>query len=54
MIGVALALIVIGVVFLFFIPWVGIPVGAVGLLLAVLYLVGFGRRAANDTAQPQH
>jgi hypothetical protein len=49
MIGVALALIVVGVVLLFLIPWVGIPVGAVGVLLAVLYLVGFGRRAAEGT-----
>jgi len=49
MIGVALALIVVGVVLLFLIPWVGIPVGAVGVLLAVLYLVGFGRPAAEGT-----
>jgi uncharacterized membrane protein YccF (DUF307 family) len=52
MIGVALALIVIGVVFLFIIPWVGIPVGIVGLVLALLYLIGFGRRAATTT-EPQ-
>jgi uncharacterized membrane protein YccF (DUF307 family) len=44
-IGVALAFIVIGVLFLFFIPWVGIPAGVVGLVLAVLWLAGFGRRA---------
>ena len=49
MIGVALGLIVVGVVLLFLIPWVGIPVGVAGLLLAVLYLVGFGRRAAEGT-----
>ena len=46
MIGVALALIAIGIVFLFFLPWVGIPVGIVGLILFVAYLAGFGRRAA--------
>jgi uncharacterized membrane protein YccF (DUF307 family) len=51
MIGVALALIVIGVGLFFFVPFVGIPVGAVGLLLAVLYLVGFGRRAGEGTAE---
>jgi hypothetical protein len=47
MIGVALALIAIGIVMLFFLPWVGIPVGIVGLVLFVAYLAGFGRRAAE-------
>jgi NADH:ubiquinone oxidoreductase subunit 3 (subunit A) len=47
MIGVALALIVIGIVMLFLFPWVGIPVGIVGLVLFVAYLAGFGRRAAE-------
>jgi hypothetical protein len=47
MIGLALALIVVGVVLLFFVPWVGIPVGIVGLLLLGLFLLGFGRRAAE-------
>ena len=47
MIGVALGLIALGIVFLFFIPWVGIPVGIVGLILFVAYLAGFGRRAAE-------
>jgi hypothetical protein len=47
MIGAALALIVIGIVMLFFLPWVGIPVGIVGLVLFVAYLAGFGRRAAE-------
>jgi hypothetical protein len=47
MIGVALALILIGIVFLFLFPWVGIPVGIVGLVLFVAYLAGFGRRAAQ-------
>jgi hypothetical protein len=50
MIGVALAFIVIGVVFLFFVPWVGIPAGIVGLILAVLYLFGIGRRATTGKA----
>jgi hypothetical protein len=50
MIGVALALVIIGVVLLFIIPWVGIPVGIVGLLLAIGYLLGIGRRAAEPNA----
>jgi hypothetical protein len=50
MIGLALALIVIGVVFLFIVPWVGIVVGIVGVVLALLFLLGFARRAA--TRQP--
>jgi hypothetical protein len=52
MIGVGIALIVVGIIFLFIVPWVGIPVGLVGLILAVLYLAGFGRRAAR-AEQPQ-
>ena len=47
MIGVALALVVIGIVMLFILPWLGIPVGLVGLALFVAYLAGFGRRAAE-------
>jgi hypothetical protein len=47
MIGLAIALIVIGIVFGFVIPWVGIAVGIVGLVLFVAFLVGFGRRAAE-------
>jgi hypothetical protein len=45
MIGVGIAFIVVGIVFLFVIPWVGIPVGIVGLVLALLWVAGFGRRA---------
>jgi Flp pilus assembly protein TadB len=52
MIGAALGLVVIGLVLVFFLPWVGIPVGAVGLLLLLLYLVGFGRRAAQGREGP--
>jgi hypothetical protein len=47
MIGVALALVVVGIITLFVMPWVGIPLGIVGLILAVLWMVGFGRRAAR-------
>ncbi|MDX6485788.1 MAG: hypothetical protein QOF43_941 [Gaiellaceae bacterium] len=46
MIGIGIALLLLGVGFLFVIPWVGIPVGFVGLVLTLLYLAGFGRRAA--------
>ena len=48
MIGVGIALVVVGVIFLFVIPWVGIPVGVVGLLLAVLWFAGFGRHSALE------
>ena len=47
MIGVALALIIIGIIFGFAIPFVGIIVGLVGLALLVAFLFGFGRRAAR-------
>jgi phosphotransferase system glucose/maltose/N-acetylglucosamine-specific IIC component len=52
MIGVALAMIIVGIIFLFVIAPVGIAVGIVGLVLFVLALLGFGRRAAT-TEQPQ-
>jgi hypothetical protein len=48
MIGVAIALIVIGVIFGFVIPWVGIIVGIVGVLLFIAFAAGFGRRAADE------
>jgi hypothetical protein len=41
MIGVALGLIALGIVLLFFAPWVGIPVGIVGIVLYVARLAGF-------------
>ena len=47
MIGVAIAFIVVGIVFLFLVPWVGIAAGIVGLVLAILWVAGFGRRAAE-------
>jgi L-cystine uptake protein TcyP (sodium:dicarboxylate symporter family) len=50
MIGIALALVLCGGVLLCLIPWVGIPVGIVGLLLAIGYLLGIGRRAAEPNA----
>jgi hypothetical protein len=47
MIGLALALIIVAIVFGFVIPWVGIIVGLVGLILLIAFLVGFGLRAAE-------
>jgi Flp pilus assembly protein TadB len=47
-IGVAVAFVLIGVLLLFLIPWVGIPVGIIGLVLAILWMAGFGRRAAQQ------
>lgn len=48
MIGVGIAFILVGILFLFIVPWVGIPVGIVGLVLAILWVAGFGRRAIED------
>ncbi len=45
MIGVGIAFIVLGLIFLFVIPWVGIAAGLVGIVLAILWIAGFGRRA---------
>ena len=50
MIGVGIAFIVVGIVFLFIMPWVGIAAGIVGLVLAILWVAGFGRRAAERDA----
>jgi hypothetical protein len=47
MIGLAIALIVIGLIFGFVIPWVGIVVGVVGLALFIAFVAGFGRRSAE-------
>jgi hypothetical protein len=46
-IGFAIALMVIGLVFGFVIPWVGIVVGLAGALLFIGLVTGFGRRAAS-------
>jgi Flp pilus assembly protein TadB len=53
MIGLGLALLVVGLIFLFVIPWVGIPIGIIGLVLAALWLLGFGRRAGERPARQQ-
>jgi hypothetical protein len=47
MIGALLALLAVGVVLIFFLPWVGVPVAIVAAAVILLYIVGFGRRAAT-------
>jgi uncharacterized membrane protein len=47
MIGAALALIVLGVILLFVIPMAGLAAGIVGVVLAVIFLLGFGRHPAR-------
>jgi hypothetical protein len=51
MAGVGIAFIIVGIVFLFVIPWVGIAVGIVGLVLALLWVAGFGRRAIGHDSR---
>ena len=51
MIGVGIAFIVVGIVFLFIVPWFGIAVGVVGLVLAIFWVAGFGRRAVSGDAR---
>ena len=46
-VGLAIALMVIGLVFGFVIPWVGIVVGLAGALLFIGLVTGFGRRVAR-------
>jgi hypothetical protein len=46
-IGVAIVLIVGGIILLFLFPWGGIAAGIVGVILLVLYFLGFGKRAAE-------
>jgi hypothetical protein len=52
MIGVAIALILIGIVLGFLAGPFGFIAGIVGLVLLVLYLLGFGRNAAARTTRP--
>ncbi len=47
MLAVALALVVLGLVLLFIIPWIGVPLGIVGLVLVAFYLVGVARRTSR-------
>jgi len=45
--GLAVALIVLGLIGLVIFPWGGIALAIVGVALLVAYLVGFGKRAAE-------
>jgi len=45
MLGLALVLIVLGLVGLFLFPWGGIVVGIVGVVLLIAFLALFARRA---------
>jgi hypothetical protein len=45
--GLGIAFLVVGLIALVFFPWGGVVVAAVGLLLVVAFLLGFGRRAAG-------
>ena len=51
MIGLGIACIVVGIVFLFIVPWIGIAVGIVGLFLALLWIAGFSRGAVTGDEQ---
>jgi hypothetical protein len=48
MIGLAVAIVVVGLVLLFVLPWVGVPVAVIGALLLLWYLVAFARRAGES------
>lgn len=45
--GLGIVLLIIGLLGLLFFPWGGIVLAVVGLVLIVLFLLGFGRRAAE-------
>jgi Flp pilus assembly protein TadB len=50
MLAVALAAVVLGIVFLFFLPWVGLPIGIVGLVLLGIWLLGVVRKSPEAAA----
>lgn len=45
--GGGIALIAIGLLLLFIVPWVGLPLGVLGLIVVIVALVAGGRRAAD-------
>jgi hypothetical protein len=53
-IGRGIAFVVIGIILLFFLPWVGIPIGIVGLVLVILWLAGWSGReeVAKEPERP--
>ncbi len=52
MLGVALAAIVVGLILLFMIPWVGFVVGAIGLILLLVYVLAAVRRPVTREERP--
>jgi hypothetical protein len=53
MIGLVLALIVVGILFsLFGLIWVGIPIAVVAVILFGLFVLGWGRRIARKPDAP--
>jgi len=48
MIGVAFALIVIGLIVLLIVPWVGIVVGIAGLILLIVHFLGLRKHPAES------
>jgi membrane-bound ClpP family serine protease len=54
MLALALVLIVIGIIGLFFFTYAGAVVGAIGIILLIAFLVGFGRSTATEhTPRPR-
>jgi hypothetical protein len=53
-IALAFVFVVIGIVFLFALPWVGVPIALVGLALAVLWMAGFARQAIRGRTPTDH
>ena len=47
MIGVGIALIIAGIILLFYSAWAAAPLGIVGLALVMLWFAGFGRRRSR-------
>lgn len=48
MLAAAVALIVIGAILLFLVPWVGIVAGIVGVLLLIGFAAGIGRTVERE------
>jgi Flp pilus assembly protein TadB len=51
MLAVAIGAIAVGIVFLFVLPWVGIPVGLVGLVLLGIWLIAVARKSPRAAAE---
>ena len=51
MLALALAVIAVGIILLFFVTYAGVVVGIVGLVLLVAFLFGFGRTRGTQPHQ---